>query len=187
MPRAFTDIAFTDSVKAAQSRYQSRARNARLEQLAGQQSELGEREMQFISERDSFYLATVAENGWPYIQHRGGPAGFLHVLDSKTIVFADFGGNSQYLSVGNLAASDKVALILLDYPRQQRVKIWGHARIVEPDDDSALFAALALPNYRAKIERAIVIDIAAWDWNCPQHITPRYTVAEIKQFMAAAQ
>jgi predicted pyridoxine 5'-phosphate oxidase superfamily flavin-nucleotide-binding protein len=135
--------------------------------------------------RDSFYLATVTETDWPYIQHRGGPAGFLRVLDEKTIAFADFRGNRQFVSVGNLAKNDRVALILMDYAHQARLKILGHARVIELKDDPALAAKLALPGYRAKPERAFLITVDAFDWNCPQHITQRFTLADVEDAVGA--
>ncbi|WP_348944766.1 pyridoxamine 5'-phosphate oxidase family protein [Chitinibacter sp. FCG-7] len=187
MPRAFAAITFTDSVKAAQTRYHSRDGNLGFELAADSRSEITAREADFIAERDSFYMATVNENGWPYVQHRGGPAGFLKVLDEHTLGFADFRGNVQYLSVGNLNANDKISIILMDYPNRRRLKIWGRVRIVHEIDDPALIAALESPAYRARIERAMVITVEAWDWNCPQHITPRYTDADIEQLIAPLQ
>jgi predicted pyridoxine 5'-phosphate oxidase superfamily flavin-nucleotide-binding protein len=123
----------------------------------------------------------VTETDWPYIQHRGGPAGFLRVLDEKTIAFADFRGNRQFVSAGNLAKNDRVALFLMDYPHQARLKILGHARVIDLKDDPALAAKLALPGYRAKPERAFVITVEAFDWNCPQHITQRFTLADVER------
>ncbi|QLG89298.1 pyridoxamine 5'-phosphate oxidase family protein [Chitinibacter bivalviorum] len=187
MPRAFAAITFTDSVKAAQTRYRSREGNLGFELAEDSRSEITAREAEFIAERDSFYMATVNENGWPYVQHRGGPMGFLKVIDEHTLGFADFRGNVQYLSVGNLNANDKVSLILMDYANRRRLKIWGRVRIVHEIDNPALIAALEDPAYRARIERAMVITVEAWDWNCPQHITPRYTDAEIEQLIAPLQ
>lgn len=187
MPRAFAAITFTESVKAAQTRYHSREGNLGFELAEDARSEITEREAEFIAERDSFYMATVGDNGWPYVQHRGGPQGFLKVLDEHTIAFADFRGNTQYLSVGNLNGNDRVALILVDYPQRRRVKIWGRARIVHEAENPELIAALESPAYRARIERAIVITVEAWDWNCPQHITPRYTDADIESLIAPLQ
>ncbi|SMC24124.1 hypothetical protein SAMN02745857_01756 [Andreprevotia lacus DSM 23236] len=187
MPRAFAAITFTDSVKAAQTRYHSRESNLGFELAEDSRSALTGREAEFIAERDSFYMATVNEDGWPYVQHRGGPAGFLKVLDAHTLGFADFRGNMQYLSVGNLQANDRVSLILMDYPNRRRLKIWGRVQIVHEIDAPALIAALESPAYRARIERAMVIRVEAWDWNCPQHITPRYTDADIEQLLAPLQ
>jgi predicted pyridoxine 5'-phosphate oxidase superfamily flavin-nucleotide-binding protein len=144
---------------------------------------LGPREAAFIAERDSFYMATVSETGWPYIQHRGGAPGFVRVLDQKTIGFADFRGNRQYVSVGNLETNDRVSMILMDYPNRARLKILGRARLVGLDEQDIL-TRLSLPDYRAVVERGFVITIEAFDWNCPQHITPRYTSAEIEKAVA---
>ncbi len=125
-------------------------------------------------------MATVSENGWPYIQHRGGPAGFLKMLDTKTLAFADFRGNRQHISVGNIAHDDRVSLFLMDYPRQARLKILGRMQAVDLADKPELAASLATPGHKAKIERALVIKVEAFDWNCPQHITQRFTLAEIE-------
>jgi len=133
---------------------------------------------QFIGQRDSFYLATASADGQPYIQHRGGPAGFLRVLDETTLAFADFGGNRQYISAGNLSENDQVSIFLMDYPNRRRVKIWGRARVV--DNDDALMKEVADEAYAAKPERVIVIKVDAWDVNCPQHITPRYSESEVE-------
>lgn len=187
MPRAFAAISFTDSVKAAQTRYRSRAGNQGFEHAEHPHSELTEREAAFIQARDSFYQATVSESGWPYVQHRGGPAGFLKVLDNTTLAYADFRGNQQYLSVGNLLAGQKISLILMDYRQKRRLKIWGHARIVHEDEAPDLIAKLEDPAYRAHIERAIVITVLAWDWNCPQHITRRYSDVELEQNIGPLQ
>jgi len=136
-------------------------------------------EAAFIGQRDSFYMATTAENGWPYIQHRGGPPGFLRVLDDTTLGFADFRGNRQYISVGNVSKDDRAALILVNYPAKARLKILGHVSIRDLAHDPKLAAELAVPGYKAKIERAMIIHLEAFDWNCPQHITPRFTEVEL--------
>ncbi|ESS73536.1 pyridoxamine 5'-phosphate oxidase / oxidoreductase, NAD-dependent [Methyloglobulus morosus KoM1] len=184
MATAFAELAFTPSVKAAQRYYGSREKNGRFELAEDARNRLTEFEVEFIAARDSFYQATVSESGWPYIQHRGGPKGFLKVLDDCTLGFADFRGNVQYLSVGNLNANDRISLILMDYPNRQRLKIWGRAPIVHESDDPKLMVKLALPAYKAKVERGIIIHIEALDWNCPQHITPRYTKAEVDNLIA---
>ena len=146
---------------------------------------LGPAEAAFLAARDSFYMATVSETGWPYVQHRGGPPGFLKVLDEQTIGFADFRGNRQYVSVGNLAGDDRVALILVDYPHRRRLKILGRARPVTAAEDPATAASgWRLPGYRAKVERGLLIAVEAFDWNCPQHLTPRFTGAEIAAAVA---
>lgn len=184
MATAFAELAFTPSVKAAQSRYGSREKNSRFELAEDARNRLTDFEMEFIGQRDSFYQATVSESGWPYIQHRGGPLGFLKVLDDRTIGFADFRGNVQYLSVGNLNANDRISLILMDYPNRQRLKIWGHARIIHESDAPDLMEKLTLSAYKAKVERGIIIHIEALDWNCPQHITPRYSKDEVDDLIA---
>src|SRR6266403_6372826 len=169
MSSAFYEIAFTPSVLEAQQHYNGRAAvpPANLEPVR-----LNPEEIAFICERDSFYMATVSETGWPYIQHRGGPRGFLRVLDDQTLAFADFRGNRQMLTVGNLANNDRVALFLMDYNRRERLKILGHAKVVDARTDDELARSLAMPGYPAKIERAFVIRVVATDWNCPQHIKP---------------
>ncbi|WP_420853149.1 pyridoxamine 5'-phosphate oxidase family protein [Sphingosinicella microcystinivorans] len=139
---------------------------------------LTDREVEFILARDSFYMASVSEAGWPYIQHRGGPVGFLKRIEGNRIGFADYRGNMQYLSTANLAADDRVSLFLMDYPNRRRLKLIGHAYT---SDDPADIAALVVPDYRAVPERAFLIDIVGFDWNCPQHITPRFTEAEIEK------
>jgi uncharacterized protein len=141
-------------------------------------------EREFIAARDSFYIATVAENGWPYVQHRGGPPGFLRVLDDRTLGFADFRGNRQYISLGNLNVDNRAALFLMDYPNRRRMKMLSHVEIKELKDDSELAQKLTMPGYKAKIERAMLIHLENFDWNCPQHITPRFTQAELEPALA---
>jgi uncharacterized protein len=141
-------------------------------------------EVAFIAERDSFYMASVSETGWPYVQHRGGPPGFLKVLDETTLAFADYAGNRQYISVGNLDANDRVALILVDYPRRARLKILAHAERLALDADPALLERVTVRGYRARPERIFRLKLAAFDWNCPQHIVPRFTEAEIAHAVA---
>lgn len=181
MDRNLADIAFTPSVKAAQERYGSRAVFERIERRDRTDAALGPAEFAFIEARDGFYQATVSESGWPYVQFRGGPVGFLKVIDARTIGYADFRGNIQYLSVGNMNANDRVALILMDYANRRRLKIWARARIVHADENGDLVAALSMPDYGAPVERAVVLTIEAVDWNCPKHITPRYTAAEVER------
>ncbi|MDA1087120.1 MAG: pyridoxamine 5'-phosphate oxidase family protein [Verrucomicrobia bacterium] len=180
MSQNFTNYAFTGSVKQAQEKYGSRATYARMEQ-SGDKYILGAHEADFIGSRDGFYLATVGENGWPYVQFRGGPIGFLKVLDGTTLGMVDFRGNRQYISVGNINATKKASLFLIDYPSQRRLKIWAESRVLEPQADRELLSLLSLPDYDAVVERMIVFDVVAYDWNCPQHITPRFTAEEIKQ------
>jgi len=184
MARAFVEIAFTDSVKAAQNRYGTRETNRRFEFDEEPHDHLTEYEIAFLAERDSFYMASVGENGWPYVQHRGGPKGFLKVLDEQTVAFADFKGNKQYISVGNLNADSRVSLFVMDYPNRRRLKIWARARVVHADEDPELVARLELPGYRARVERGIVMTVAAIDWNCGQHITPRFTKDEVERLIA---
>ncbi len=179
MTHRFADITFTDSVKAAQLHYGSRANNERLQTFAGPNDQLGPREAAFIALRDTFYLATVNESGWPYVQHRGGPAGFLKVLRPNQLAFADFRGNRQLISTGNVSINDRCSLILMDYPNRKRLKILGHMRVEDASDvDPGDLALVDVPNYKVRIERIVFIDVAAFDWNCPQHITQRYTEQE---------
>jgi predicted pyridoxine 5'-phosphate oxidase superfamily flavin-nucleotide-binding protein len=183
MPKRFAEIAFTPHVQALQERAGSRRSYARRTTEGGTET-LGADERQFIETRDSFYLGTVTEDGWPYIQHRGGPRGFLRVIDERTIAFADLAGNKQYISAGNLATNDRVALFLMDYPSRTRLKIFAHAKTIERADDPAFVDSLAVPGYDARIERAIVFALEGFDWNCPQHITPRYTAEEVNALTA---
>lgn len=175
--RYVSDIAFSPAVKAAQSERGSRAAYARMEQKGGWQDQVTGELAAYLAERDSFYFATASRDGQPYIQHRGGPAGFLKVIDEKTLAFADFGGNRQYISVGNLAENDRVFLFLIDYANRRRLKIWGRAKAVE--DDPALLEKLIDPAYEARPERAIVVTFEACDWNCPSHIVRRFSEHEV--------
>lgn len=145
---------------------------------------LGEVEAEFIASRDSFYVASVGETGWPYVQHRGGPPGFLRVVDAHMIAFADLRGNRQLISRGNLAGNDRVALILMDYPRRSRLKLIGHARVVARDEASPAVLAALDSKLAQRAERIVVIDVVGFDWNCPQHITPRFTEAEVEAYVA---
>jgi hypothetical protein len=178
-----SDIAFTPSVKAIQTEKGSRKAYARMEQGEGWETTVTGDLAAFIAEQTSFFLATSSAEGQPYIQHRGGPAGFLRVLDETTLGFADFAGNRQYISLGNLADNPRVHLFLIDYARRRRVKIWGEARVVE--GDPALLSRLVIPGYEARPERAIVIHLAAWDANCPQHIPVRLEAADVARTLAA--
>ncbi len=173
-----SDVAFTPAVKAMQEKHHSRSSYARMEQMGGWQSEANPHLEHFLSTMDSFYFGTANAEGQPYIQHRGGPKGFLKVLDEKRLAFADFGGNRQYISVGNLSENNKASLFLMDYPNRRRIKIWGMAQVVF--DDKALLESLSDPSYKAKVERAIVFTISAWDMNCPQHIKQRFTMEEVE-------
>lgn len=180
MANNYLEIAFTESVKAEQEKYGSRRQYARAETVR-RGTELSFAEADFIAARDSFYLATVNENGFPYVQFRGGAAGFLQVLDATTLGYADFKGNLQYISVGNLTKNNRASLILMDYPNRQRLKIFAKIEVIEAGDAPELILKLENPNYKAKIERAMILKIEAFDWNCPQHITPRYTIEEIRE------
>jgi predicted pyridoxine 5'-phosphate oxidase superfamily flavin-nucleotide-binding protein len=173
-----SDIVFSPAVKAVQARLGSRAGYARMEQGKGWQSRVTPELAAFIAERDSLYLATANAEGQPYIQHRGGAKGFLKVVDEQTLVFADLGGNRQYISLGNLSENDKASIFLMDYPNRRRIKLWGRARVVE--DDPELTARLIDPAGKGQPERAILFEIEAWDVNCPQHITRRYSEADIE-------
>ena len=176
-PPPISDIAFTPAVKAIQERKGSRRGYARMDEKGGWADAVGTDLAAFIAERDSFYLATATADGQPYIQHRGGAPGFLKVLDAHTLAFADFKGNRQYITAGNLTENDKAYIFLMDYANRRRVKIWGTARVVE--DDPALLERLADDGYEGVPEQAIVFKLEAWDVNCPQHITPRFTEAEV--------
>ena len=180
MGRKFTEFAFTPQVRAAQELNSSREANQALETIAGAHDVLTEREVEFIQSRDSFYQASVGENGWPYVQFRGGTTGFLRVLDNKTLGYTDFRGNAQYISLGNLQGNDRVAMIMVDYANRRRLKIWARANIISIDDNPELIARLEMTDYRAEIQRGIVLTVEAYDWNCPQHITPRYTKHEVE-------
>jgi hypothetical protein len=183
----FQDLAFTPSVKAVQRRMGSRRAYGRSAGDGRGPEPLGPDERQFLAERDSFYLASVGEGGWPYVQHRGGPRGFVRVLDDATIGFADYRGNQQYVSVGNIEHDDRVALIFVDYPNRARLKFLAHARAITEADDAALLARLAVPGYGAKVERGLVLAVEGFDWNCSQHIVPRYTEEEIARGIADAR
>ncbi|MDB5576776.1 MAG: pyridoxamine 5-phosphate oxidase [Bradyrhizobium sp.] len=183
MSYSFLDIASTPSVRAAQDA------NGSGGYWGGFKGErVFERftpdEAAFIAERDTFYMATVSESGWPYVQHRGGPPGFLKVLDDKTLGFADFRGNRQYISVGNVGANDRAAIILMDYVHRRRLKIYARAKVKDLNDDPGLAAKLATPGYKGKVERGVLLHLDAFDWNCPQHITPRFTEAELAEALA---
>jgi predicted pyridoxine 5'-phosphate oxidase superfamily flavin-nucleotide-binding protein len=171
----------TDSVRKAQEHYFGNSQP--VAGAPGRDALTGD-EISFIQERDSFYLATISESGWPYIQHRGGRAGFLRVLNPQALAFADYRGNRQMLSTGNLAANSRVALFLMDYPQRTRLKILGHARVEDAREHPDLIAQLAGPDVHRIVERLFFIDIVSFDWNCPKYITPRYTAGEIQQLIA---
>ncbi len=179
MGNRYHEIAFTPEVQALQAEHGSRRAYARRFIAGTQREALGPDERLFIEARDSFYLATVGPDDWPYIQHRGGPPGFLKVLDDHTLAFADLTGNKQYISMGNLRTNDRASLFLMDYPAQTRLKIFASVRTVEKSADAELAKRVAVPGYDPRVERVVIFDVEAFDWNCPQHITPRYTAEEI--------
>jgi predicted pyridoxine 5'-phosphate oxidase superfamily flavin-nucleotide-binding protein len=181
MALKFQELVFTPAVGEAQKHYYGSARG---HLPAPGNDRLTADEIGFIAARDSFYLATINESGWPYIQHRGGPPGFLHVQGPSTLAFADYKGNRQLLSTGNLAANDRVALFLMDYPNRTRLKILGHGRVEDARQHADLVAQLATPEVQSSVERLFFIDVVSFDWNCPQHITPRYTETEIQVAVA---
>lgn len=178
MAHKFAALAFTPAVKAQQELYGSRQAYARMELGQDHHDRLGPREADFIAARDSFYMATVGSTGWPYIQHRGGPPGFVQALDDTTLAFADYSGNRQYVTVGNLQENDRVAMFFMDYPSRARLKLLGHVRLSE-GAEPALVEKLQSPPHRARIERIMTVHVEGFDWNCPQHITPRFTEAEV--------
>lgn len=177
----FLRLTTTESVRRAQKHYYGSAATIPDTQ---DRDPLGETEAEFIPARDSFYLATVSEAGWPYVQHRGGPTGFLHVLNPTTLAFADYQGNRQLLSTGNLSVNDRVSLLLMDYKNRRRLKILGHARVVDARAHPELAAQLSRRSMRADVERVVLIDVVSFDWNCSKHITPRYSLAEVEELVA---
>ncbi|MFT5656997.1 MAG: putative pyridoxine 5'-phosphate oxidase superfamily flavin-nucleotide-binding protein [Gammaproteobacteria bacterium] len=183
MGHKFAEIAFTESVCEVQQQQGSRAGYARLDEGPDSNNLLTGRETGFIAARDSFYMASVSETGWPYVQHRGGPEGFVHVIDERTLGLSDFAGNRQYVSVGNFSKDDRVSLFFMDYLNRTRLKLLGRVSIIS-SQDSAFLNKLKPDNYRARIERGFLIHVEAFDWNCPQHITPRYTESQVSEMMA---
>ena len=178
MADKFLELLVTPSVARAQEHYFGGAMDVRGERP---RDALTDDEAQFIAARDSFYMSTVSENGWPYMQHRGGQPGFLHVVNPFTLAFADYKGNRQMLSSGNLAANDRVCLFLMDYPQRTRLKILGQARIEDAREHPELVEQFATPDVRRIVERLFIIDVVSFDWNCPKYITPRYTAAEVEE------
>src|ERR1700742_4859994 len=178
-----SDVAFTPTVKAIQARKGSRDAYAHVEESGGWRTEVDDRLAAFLAETNSFYLATVNAEGQPYIQHRGGPKGFIRILDKQTLAFADFSGNRQYITQGNLSENPKAHIFVMDYAHRRRVKIWGEARVV--DDDPALTRSLMPQGYKARPEQVIVFKIAAWDTNCPQHIPQKFDAADVAAALAA--
>ena len=180
MPYGFLDIAVTPSVRAVQAKMGA---DHLWQDFKGHREfdRFTENEAAFIAERDSFYMATVSETGWPYLQHRGGPRGFLKLVDDRTLAFADYRGNRQYISTGNLAADDRVCLFLMDYTRRARLKIYARVETLEPDANPALTELVTMPDYKVRLERIFQLRLETFDWNCPQHITPRFTEEEVSK------
>jgi uncharacterized protein len=186
--KTFSEIAFTPAVQTLQSAHGSRAAYARMQDNSPPAEGLGELEAGFLSKADSFFIATVSETGWPYVQHRGGPSGFLKVISPVRVAFADFGGNRQYVTAGNASRVDRAAVIVVDYAAQRRLKLLGHLRFEDLGSaDPELVFALELPGYRARVERIAVIEVEAFDWNCPQHIPQRYTRDEVEAALRPLQ
>jgi predicted pyridoxine 5'-phosphate oxidase superfamily flavin-nucleotide-binding protein len=186
MARNFAEIAFSDAAKELQEKYGSRNSYSRMEKFS-EVNGLTDGEFTFIENQNSFYLSSIGSNGFPYIQHRGGPKGFLKVLDSKRVGFIDFTGNKQYVSVGNIATNAKVSLIMVDYPRKARLKIYAKAEVIQLEEQPELYDLLDLDDYKFRPERMFVLHIEAYDWNCPQHITPRYTVDDVETALIPQQ
>jgi predicted pyridoxine 5'-phosphate oxidase superfamily flavin-nucleotide-binding protein len=184
---SFSSLVFTPLVKKLQERYGSRRQYERMEKAGTSQDRFTAFEMEFLAQRDSFYMATLGATGWPYVQHRGGPKGFLKVIDDHTLAFADFRGNKQYISTGNLLSDNRVALIMVDYPRQARLKMLGRVDILEGEEAKDWLDRVRMPGEKTPIERVLVIHVEAYDWNCPQHITPRYTAEEIREGMQSIE
>lgn len=187
MGHKFAELAFTGAVKNIQSDQGSRNSYARMEVGDDYNDVLGPNEAQFIAARDSFYIATVSETGWPYVQHRGGPVGFVKILDDRTLGFADFRGNRQYVSIGNLCRNDRVSLFFMDYPNKTRLKLLGRVHTLDPSDQETLQKLSLDDRHRARTERGLRVSVEAFDWNCPQYITPRYTKAETDQAVSSLQ
>ena len=181
MAKHFMEFAFNNSVRKVQEKYGTRAPYQKMESRDEFRNTLTWQEKAYIKDRDSFYMSSVGENGWPYMQFRGGPKGFLKVIDENTIGFADFRGNGQYISTGNFNATKKTVLFLMDYTQQQRLKIWAEAEVLHAADHPELLEKFKMPDYEATIERFFIFKVHAFDWNCPQHKTPRYTKEEIQK------
>jgi predicted pyridoxine 5'-phosphate oxidase superfamily flavin-nucleotide-binding protein len=185
MSRRFQELAFTRLVKEHQQKHGSRRQYERMEQSASQGDSLGPAEQDFIQHRDSFYMASVSETGWPYVQHRGGPKGFVRIISPELLGFADLRGNKQYVSLGNLEHDPRVALFFMDYPNQTRLKILGRVEVREHDEKASALIESFRPTDKSDIvERVILIHVEGFDWNCPQHITPRYTIDELQEILA---
>jgi len=178
MATKYLDLMFTDAVCRSQTQYYGQAGK-----IAGapDRDPLGQAEAEFIATRDSFYMGSISESGWPYVQHRGGPAGFLRLINETTLVFADYKGNRQLLSTGNLSVNDRVALFLMDYKNRERLKILGHARIEDAREHPELTEQVTDLNMRSSVERLVCIDVVSFDWNCPKYIIPRYSAEEVEE------
>lgn len=187
MAYTFGSLVFTPVIKALQERYGSRRQYAKRETSGLPDNGLGEAETEFLAERDSFYMASIGSTGWPYVQHRGGVKGFLKVIDEHTIAFADFRGNKQFISAGNLMTDDRVALILVDYPQQARLKLLGHVKVLEGAEAQGCMRTLRDSADVGVVERVFVIHVDAFDWNCPQHITPRFTEEQIRSALSQTE
>jgi len=181
MAKNFTELAFTDSVRKTQEDYDTRTLYEKFEAKAPTRNTLTKTEKEFVARRDEFYMASVGENGWPYLQFRGGPPGFLKILDDNVLAFADFRGNGQFISAGNFEATGKAVLFLMDYTKRKRLKIWAQTVVLRASDNPDLLAEVVSPDYDASVERIFKFEVEAFDWNCPQHITQRYTLAEVKE------
>jgi len=182
----YSELAFTDAIKNLQDRLGSRLSYERMEKVSFVDG-LTDYETEYIAQIDSFYLASIGENGYPYIQHRGGPKGFIRVIDKETIGIVDFVGNRQYISAGNISKNAKVSLILLSYPLKTRLKIYAEAEIIELSEDSSLYDFLRPKEYKFKPERIMLFKVKAYDWNCPQHIHPKYSIEEVQEILAPQQ
>ena len=180
MATKYLDLSFTDSVCRAQKQYYGNV--GKIVGAPGRDP-LSQAEAEFIAERDSFYLGSISESGWPYIQHRGGPQGFLRVVNENTLAFADYKGNRQLLTTGNVSVNDRVALFLMDYKNRERLKILGHARVEDARLHSELVAQVSDANMRSSVERLVFIDVVSFDWNCPKYITPRYSAEEVNELV----
>lgn len=187
MTARYLETMFTPEIRAAQEAGGSRSAYARKAEEAAGPDPLGLPERAFISARDSFYLASVTATGWPYVQHRGGPRGFVRIVDERTLAFADYRGNRQYITLGNVKTDDRVALFFMDYPNRTRLKLLGHMREIDLGAEPAIADALADPTYKARAERGFLIRVEAFDWNCSQHIQPRFSPAELEPLLASLQ
>jgi predicted pyridoxine 5'-phosphate oxidase superfamily flavin-nucleotide-binding protein len=188
MSAGYAAVSETEEVRAAQTRLGSRRARTRRGEPSPEEPRdpLTDAERGFVAGRDGFYLASVSSTGWPYVQFRGGPPGFVRSPDANTLAWADFRGNRQYVSTGNLAGDERVSLFFMDYPDQLRLKVFGRARTLDARDHPDVVAELSVPGYRAVVEQAVVVTVVAFDWNCPQHITPRYSRSELEALLAPA-